>query len=90
MLTPLELISPDGALALVGWIDHYHGTVQVARRSGAIWQTSTMQISAIGRGTAFSSFQEVLNMSAGSGTSARAIWKNAKNGTQTMAANDGN
>ncbi len=32
----------------------------------------------------------LLNMSAGSGTSARAIWKNAKNGTQTMAANDGN
>ncbi len=84
------VISPDGALAFVGWIDHYHGTVQVARRGGAAWQTSTMQISTIGRGTALSSFQEVLNMSAGSGTSARAIWKNAKNGTQTMAASYGN
>jgi hypothetical protein len=78
-------VSPDGALALVGWIDHYHGAVQVSKLSGGIWGAANT----IGRGTAFSSFQEVLGLDAGSGTVARAIWKNAKSGTQTMAASYG-
>ncbi len=74
--------SPDGTLAMVGWIDHYHGVVQVSKLSGGIWGAANT----IGRGTAWSSFQEVLGLDAGSGTVARAIWKNAKTGTQTMAA----
>jgi len=78
-------VSRDGALALVGWIDHYHGTVEVSRLSGGVWGAANT----IGRGTAWSSFQEVLGLDAGSGTVARAIWKNAKTGTQTMAASYG-
>ena len=77
--------SRDGALTMVGWIDHYHGTVQVAQWVGSAWQTST-----VGRGTAFSSFQEALSLAAGSATSARAVWKSAKSGTQTMATGYGN
>ncbi len=75
---------PDGTLVMVGWIDHYHGTVQVANLTATGWSTKT-----IGRGTAFSSFQEVLGLDAGAGNVARAIWKNAKAGTQTMAASYG-
>ena len=75
-------MSPDGTLALVGWIDHYHGTAQVAQLAGTTWNTTT-----IGRGTAFASFQEVMELDVGSGSVARAIWKNtAKGGTRTMAA----
>jgi len=76
-------VSPDGTLALVGWIDHYHGTVQVSQLAGGVWGPAAT----VGRGTAWSSFQEVLGLDAASGTVARAIWKNAKAGTQTMAAN---
>jgi hypothetical protein len=79
-------VSPDGSLMLVGWIDHYHGTVQVSQLKGGRWSAA----STIGRGTAFSSFQEVLALDAGSGSTARAIWKNtAKGGTLTMAAGYG-
>jgi hypothetical protein len=78
-------VSSDGLLAIVGWIDHYHGTVQVARLNGGAWGAAAT----IGRGTAFSSFQEVLGLSTGSSTVARAIWKNAKTGTQIMAASYG-
>jgi hypothetical protein len=77
-------MSPDGSLMLVGWIDHYHGVVQVANLTSTGWNIKT-----IGRGTAFSSFQEVLGLDAGAGNVARAIWKNAKSGTQTMAASYG-
>ncbi len=73
---------------MVGWIDHYHGTAQVAQLAGGsvalggAWNTTT-----IGRGTAFSAFQEVLGLDAGSGTVARAIWKNStKNGNKILAA----
>jgi hypothetical protein len=78
-------VSPDGALALVGWIDHYHGTVQVSKLTNGVWGAANT----IGRGTAFSSFQEVLSLDAASSTVARAVWKNAKSGTQTMAASYG-
>jgi hypothetical protein len=27
-------VSPDGLLAMVGWIDHYHSAVQVAQLAG--------------------------------------------------------
>jgi hypothetical protein len=77
-------MSPDGTLVMVGWIDHYHGTVQAASLTAGVWDVKT-----IGRGTAFSSFQEVLGLKAGAGNSACAIWKNAKSGTQTMAATYG-
>jgi hypothetical protein len=77
-------MSPDGALVLAGWIDHYHGTVQVAKLTTTGWQVDT-----IGRGTAFSAFQEVLGLKAGAGNVARAIWKNARGGTQTMASSYG-
>jgi hypothetical protein len=83
-------VSPDGSLAMAGWIDHYHGIVQVAQLAGGTqsaadtWTTTT-----IGRGTAFSSFQEVLILDAGSGTAARALWKNAKSGTQWYSASYG-
>ena len=73
-------VSPDGGLMLAGWIDHYHGTVQVARWSGGAWTTTT-----IGRGTAFSSFQEVLALDASSSAVARATWKNTKGGTTIYA-----
>lgn len=82
---PRTAISADGTLALVGWIDHYHGVVQVSRLVNGNWATPQT----IGRGTAWSSFQEVLGLDAGSGSVARAIWKNAHTGTQTMAASYG-
>jgi hypothetical protein len=75
-------VSPDGKLALVGWIDHYHGVVQASRLINGVWAPADT----IGRGTAWSSSQEVLGLDAASGSVARAIWKNAKTGTQTMAA----
>ena len=74
-------MSPDGALVMVGWIDHYHGTVQVATATAGGWSIKT-----IGRGTAFSAFQEVLGLDAAASNVACAIWKNAKSGTRTMAA----
>jgi len=78
-------VSPDGALVLVGWIDHYHATVQVSRLNAGAWGAANT----IGRGTAWSSFQEVLGLDASSGTVARAIWKNSKTGIQVMAASYG-
>ncbi len=81
-------MSPDGSLALVGWIDHYHGTVQVSKLSNGNWGAANT----IGRGTAFSSFQEVLGLDASSNSvsggvaRARAIWKNTKSGTQIYAS----
>jgi hypothetical protein len=76
-------VSPDGTLAMVGWIDHYHGVVQVSRWTGTAWGTADT----IGRGTAFAGFQEVLGLDVGSGTVANAIWKStAKGGLRTMAA----
>jgi hypothetical protein len=78
-------ISPDGLLALVGWIDHYHGTVQVSKLTSGNWGAANT----IGRGTAWASFQEVLALDAASTTVARATWKNAKSGTQIMATSYG-
>ena len=76
-------ISPDGKLAVVGWVDHYHGTVQAARLDTATgkWVTST-----VGKGTAFSSFQEVIAINVASSSVARIAWKYARGGTQTMVA----
>jgi hypothetical protein len=85
-------VSPDGLLAVAGWTDHYHGTVQVARLAGgtqSVATTDTWTTATIGRGTAFSSFQEVLCLDAGSGTIARALWKNTKSGTQWYSASYG-
>ena len=78
-------VSPDGALAFVGWIDHYHGAVQVSKHVNGVWSAANT----LGKGTAWSAFQEVLGLDAASGTVARAIWKNAKTGTQTMAVSYG-
>jgi hypothetical protein len=78
-------VSPDGLIAMVGWIDHYHGTVQVSTLNSLGWGAADT----IGRGTAFASFQEVLGLDAASGGVARAIWKSAKTGTQTMATSYG-
>ena len=78
-------VSPDGLLAMVGWIDHYHGTVQVSTLNDTTWSAADT----IGRGTAFASFQEVLGLDAASGGVARAIWKSTKSGTQTMATSYG-
>jgi hypothetical protein len=78
-------MSPDGTLAMVGWIDHYHGTVQVSKLAGGIWGAADT----IGRGTAWSSFQEILGLRAGAGNVARAIWKSTKSGTQIMASSYG-
>jgi hypothetical protein len=75
-------VSADGALALVGWVDHYHGTVQVSRFGSGAWGGATT----IGRGTARSSFQETLVLDASSSTVARAVWKNAKSGLVVTAA----
>ena len=78
-------VSPDGALVFVGWIDHYHGTVQVSKLVNGIWGAADT----IGKGTAVGSFREVLGLDIASGTVARAVWKNAKVGTITMAASYG-
>lgn len=78
-------VSSDGLFAIVGWVDHYHGTVQVSKLTAGNWGSATT----IGKGTAWSSFQEVLGLDAGSGTVARAIWKNSKTGIQIMAASYG-
>ena len=78
-------VSPDGLLAMVGWIDHYHGTVQVSKLTAGTWGAADT----IGKGTAWASFQEVLGLDAGSSTIARAIWKNAKTGIQVMATSYG-
>ena len=78
-------ISPDGSLALVGWIDHYHGTVQVSKLTSGNWGAANT----IGRGTAWASFQEVLALDAASSNVARANWKSAKSGTQVMATSYG-
>lgn len=78
-------MSSDGSLALVGWIDHYHGTVQVAQLTSGKWGAAKT----IGKGTAWSSFQEVLSLDVGSGSVARAIWKSAKSGTQIQATTYG-
>ncbi|QSA97360.1 hypothetical protein [Methylococcus sp. EFPC2] len=77
-------VSPNGAQQLVGWIDHYHGSAQVAQWTANGWNTTTL-----GRGTAFASFQEVLGLDAGSGAVARAIWKSSssKGGTRIVATN---
>ena len=82
-------VSPNGNLALVGWIDHYHGVAQVSKLTGSLWGKATT----IGRSTAFSSFQEVLGLDAasdpdpivepGPGTG---NWKSAKSGTLIYAA----
>jgi hypothetical protein len=78
-------ISPDGTLAMVGWIDHYHGTVQVSKLANGVWGPANT----IGRGTAWASFQEVLALDIASANVARATWKSAKSGTQIMAATYG-
>jgi hypothetical protein len=78
-------VSSDGQFACVGWIDHYHGAVQVSKLVNGLWGAANT----FGKGTAWSSFQEVLGLDAASGTVARAIWKNAKTGTQTMAVSYG-
>ncbi len=77
-------MSPNGNLALVGWIDHYHGVAQVSKLAGSLWGKATT----IGKLTAFSSFQEVLGLDAASDldplvsqAQARVIWKAAKSGT---------
>ena len=82
---PRVAVSPDGGLVLVGWIDHYHGNVQVSKLVHGVWGGANT----IGRGTAFSSFQEILTLDAASSTIARAIWKNARGGTQTMSSSFG-
>ena len=78
-------VSPDGLLAMVGWIDHYHGTAQVSMLGAGKWGTANT----VGHGTAWASFQEVMGLDAGSSTVARAIWKSTKNGVQIMAASYG-
>lgn len=66
-------ISPDGQLAMIGLIDHYHGTVQVRTRASGVWSAAKT----IGRGTAWAAFQEQLGLDIGSTTFGCAIWKNA-------------
>ena len=75
--------SPDGRLTLVSWVDHYHGVAQSARLDDAsgVWSTTT-----IGKGSAFSSFQEVMGLDAASATTARVIWKVSRGSTFTDAA----
>jgi hypothetical protein len=78
-------MAPDTSLVMVAWIDHYHGTVQAATMTAA----GGWNIKTVGRGTAFSAFQEVLGLDVGAGNVARAVWKDARSGTQTMAATYG-
>jgi hypothetical protein len=41
-------VSPDGSLKLVDWIDHYHGTAQVAQLNGATWNVHATDINEAG------------------------------------------
>lgn len=80
-------LSANGALALVGWLDHYHGVAQVSKWTGTSWGGATN----LGRPTASGAFQEIMSLDAASATTgttavARAIWKAApKTGTQINA-----
>ena len=81
--SPRVAVAADGTLAMVGWIDHYHGEVQVSRWNGSAWGAADT----IGRGTAAASFQEVLGLDVGSGSVGAAVWKSTvKGGTRTMAS----
>ena len=77
-------VSPDGALAMVGWVDHYHGSVQVTRYGPKGWSAAAT----IGKSTVPGSFQEALSLDIGATTAARAAWK-SRNGTQVYAASYG-
>jgi len=90
-------VAPNGSLALVGWIDHYHGVAQVSKLTGNLDQVTNLpgsfwsKAATIGRSTAFSSFQEVMALDAssdvvGSTAQARALWKSSKSGTQINAS----
>lgn len=65
---------------MIGWIDHFHGVAQVAKWTGSTWAATT-----VGKGTAFSSYQEVLSLDIASSTEARVVWKNASKGVKIMA-----
>ena len=76
-------MSPDGRLAFVGWIDHYHGVAQVSKWTGTVWDKATT----IGKYTAFASFQEVMGLDVADSNRARAIWKSsAKSGIRIYAS----
>ncbi|MGZ4958980.1 MAG: hypothetical protein ACXV7J_06995 [Methylomonas sp.] len=81
-------LSANGAVALVGWLDHYHGIAQVSKWTGNSWGSAVN----LGKPTASASFQEIMSLDAASATTgtnavARAIWKaSTKTGTQINAA----
>lgn len=75
--------SSDGALVMVGWVDHFHGVVQSAAWTGSAWAAATT----IGKGVAWAAFQDQFRLVVGSKTVARAAWKaTTRQGLQVVAA----
>jgi hypothetical protein len=65
------VMSPDGALAYITYVDHYNGVVKSIHRSASGWGTPYI----VGKTTRVSGFAEVVNGDAASGTQARVLWK---------------
>jgi hypothetical protein len=80
---PQAEVSPDGSLAMVAWVDHYHGVVLSSTWTGTTWAAPVT----IGRGTAVGSFREVLGLDVATSSVARALWKaTPKSGTEFDAS----
>jgi len=77
------VMSPDGGLAFVAYVDHYNGVVKsIHRAAGGSWGTSSPYT--LGKTSSVASFAEVVNGDAASATQARVIWK-TKGGQQHLA-----
>jgi hypothetical protein len=81
---PRAGLSPDGTLAMVAWVDYYHGVVLSSSWTGTAWGAPA----SIGRGTALGSFRQVLGLDVATSSVARAMWKSTpKSGTEFDASN---
>jgi hypothetical protein len=65
------VMSPDGTLAYIAYVDHYNGVVKSMHRTATGWGTPYT----LGKTTRVSGFAEVVNGDAASGTQARVLWK---------------
>jgi hypothetical protein len=77
------VMSPDGRLAFVAYVDHYNGVVKsIHRAANGSWGTGTPYT--LGKTTNVASFAEVVNGDAASATQARVLWK-TRGGQQHVA-----
>jgi hypothetical protein len=65
------VMSPDGTLAYIAYVDHYNGVVKSMHRTATGWVTPYT----LGKTSRVSGFAEVVNGDAASGTQARVLWK---------------